>query len=97
MDLSKVPKGAKKDASEIKNTKTKEHFTLMKMLTNDGTQPFYVDFLKEQSTKKGNWAAYYKFFIQNQSGDVETMSETNRKYVEKMISDIHAHYEETML
>lgn len=96
MSLDKVPKQPAKDAGKIRAPMRAEAFTLKKLLTNNDSQPFYVSFLKEMATKKGPWSEYYQFFLANMSGDIESMNAETKKYVEKMIKEIHEKYSEMM-
>lgn len=96
MSLDKMPKGPTKSMADIKPKYRPEPFTLKRLLTSDEAKPYYISFLKELSNKKGHWREYYEFYLQNQSGDIESMKPDIRKYAEKLVKDVQDKYAESM-
>ena len=94
MDITKREKAASKNAGEIKAPKQIERFTLKRLLTKDESENHLVPFLKGLSSEKGPWAEYWDFYCKNMSGEVESMSEANRRFCEKIVKEVREKYAE---
>lgn len=64
------------------------------LLTENGIKDYLVVFLKEMASKKskGPWKQHFAFFVDNQSGDVDSMKPEVRKKVDKLIKDVNEEY-----
>ncbi len=70
--------------------------TLRELLTEDETRTNLIMVLKNlaKTYKSGPWKEYFKFYIENQSGDMASMKPEVKKYVKKMIKDLHVKFAE---
>ena len=90
VDVTKRPKGAPRDALSIRNTKLSTHQTLLMYLSENNmkTRLTYLKSFAERQGSSSKWVEYLNFIRINGSGDIETFSDKDRAYVEKMIKAI---------
>lgn len=84
-----IPKKPAIDISTIKVKRAPKVHTLLKYFTEDDSNT-RLGFLQKvsQISKQPQWMQYLKFLQANSSGDLNTFSEENKKYIEKIIKEV---------
>lgn len=99
-NIQSIPKKPSIDLSqglshpEADGTKTQ---TLHQYLTDNEHRPYILPFLKNLTKVVPEWKKFLAFYQQNMTGDMETFSQANKKYISETTKRLILEWEKTQL
>lgn len=100
MDITKLLPKAVKHAESIEvGSNIPNQNTLRNYLTDFETKMYLRDTLMFNADKKnqGPWKEYRKFYLENESGDMNSFSKDHKKKVDDMIKALETQYAKDLL